>query len=120
MVPPDATLGRVLKLLFRELGGDDPSRVAVVVDEYDAFINDAIQAVVDGDAEPKAIRTVLQVLSEFYAVVKSMRQYCTIITGVTAFAKASLFSGANDVLDVSYDPANEFLCGFTWAEVLGA
>ena len=117
MVPPDATPGRVLQLLFRELGRGDDSRVAVVVDEYDSMINDAIQAVVDGEAEPKAIRTVLQVLSKFYGVVKSMRQYCTIITGVTAFAKASL---SNDVLDVSHDPANEFLCGFTWAEVLGA
>ena len=83
MVPPDATPDVVLKLLFRELGRGDPSRVAVVVDEYDAFINDAIQAVVDGDAEPKAIRTVLQVLSKFYGVVKSLSPYCTIITCVS-------------------------------------
>ena len=81
-------------------------QVVVLIDEYDKPILDHLT-----DINTAASNR--QVLRGFFGILKSMDPYIkfTMITGVTKFTKTSIFSGLNNLLDItmSYDYAN--ICG---------
>ncbi|WP_338846892.1 AAA family ATPase [Massilia sp. W12] len=87
-------------------------RVAVLVDEYDKPMLDTLQ----DKAQCTAIR---DWLSGFYAVIKSADAEVgfALISGVSRFAKVSLFSGLNNLRDITLDPDYASLCGYTEAEL---
>ena len=92
--------------------------VALLVDEYDAAI---IQDVTDGDwvsadAGIKALRSL--VMSTKSLDFGSRIERC-LITGVARFAHASLFSGANNFVDLTGHPLLTRVLGFSEAEIRG-
>ncbi|HHI96837.1 MAG TPA: hypothetical protein ENJ96_03200 [Thermodesulfatator atlanticus] len=87
-------------------------RVVVLVDEYDKPILDRIE-----DRETAiAIR---EKLKNFYAVLKDADPYLKFcfITGVSKFSKVSLFSGLNNLEDITLSPSYATICGYTQEEL---
>jgi len=85
--------------------------VVLLIDEYDKPILNNLN-------QPQ-LGEVKQVITSFYAMVKSIDEHLafTFITGVTKFAKVSVFSGMNNLDDISMDHAFATLCGVTQAEL---
>ncbi|MCJ8271539.1 MAG: ATP-binding protein, partial [Psychrosphaera sp.] len=85
--------------------------IVLLVDEYDKPILDNLfNDKIDG---------IKQVMNRFYATLKSMDRYLrfTFITGVSKFAKISVFSGMNHLSDISMDAEYATLCGITQEEL---
>ena len=86
--------------------------VVVLVDEYDKPILDALE-------KPDVARANRDYLRGLYGTIK----FCdadvrfTLLTGVSKFSKVSLFSGLNNLLDITLDPRYSALCGYTEADL---
>ena len=87
-------------------------RVAVLVDEYDKPILDALSA-------PEVARANRGYLHGLYSAIKSSDAHIrfTFLTGVSKFSKVSLFSGLNNLKDLTLDPRYSALCGYTDADL---
>lgn len=60
-------------------------------------------------------------LQAFYSVMKSYDRYICfgMLTGVTKFSKVSVFSGLNNLNDISLDPEYNAICGISETELAG-
>ena len=98
----------LLAALHRRTG----RRVVVLVDEYDKPILDAL-------AVPDMARANRDFLRGVYSVVKDSDAHVrfTFITGVSKFSKVSLFSGLNNLTDITLDPRYSAICGYTDADL---
>ena len=98
--------------LLEELHRSSGRRVVVLVDEYDKPILDALS--VSGVA-----RSNRDFLRGFYAVLKDADEHVRFVflTGVSKFSKVSLFSGLNNLRDITLNPAYSSVCGFTEADL---
>ena len=87
-------------------------RVAVLVDEYDKPILDALEV-------PEVARANRDLLRGLYSTVKFADAHIrfTFITGVSKFSKVSLFSGLNNLKDITLDVRYSALCGYTEADL---
>ncbi len=87
-------------------------RVAVLVDEYDKPILDAL----DTPAVARANRDHLRGL---YGTIKDSDAHVefTLLTGVSRFSRVSLFSGLNNLKDITLDPRYSAVCGYTDADL---
>ncbi len=109
--PVHLSLGRLVRNL-REAAGQP---VVLLVDEYDKPILDNLN-------EPDVARAMREVLKNFYSVLKGLDPHLkfVLLTGVSKFSKVSLFSGLNNLEDLTLDPRAATLCGYTQAELAGA
>ena len=94
--------------LLRALHTRTGRRVVVLVDEYDKPILDALEA-------PETARANRDYLRGLYAVVKDSDAHVrfTFLTGVSKFSKVSVFSGLNNLTDITLDPCYSAICGYT-------
>jgi hypothetical protein len=94
--------------LIRSLSETAGMPVVVLVDEYDKPILDHI------DDLPKA-EEMRDLLKDFYSCIKEVDEYLQFVflTGVSKFGKVSIFSGINNLNDLSLDSAAATLCGYT-------
>ena len=83
-------------------------RVAVLIDEYDKPILDVLEA-------PDAARANRDFLRGIYSAIKDSDAHIefSFLTGVSKFSKASIFSGLNNLIDVTLDPRYSTICGYT-------
>ena len=97
-----------LRTLLHHLHRAAGRRVVVLVDEYDKPILD----VLEHQALAKANRDHLR---GFYGIIKGSARDVrfVLVTGVSMFSKGSLFSGLNNLKDISLDPRYATLCGYT-------
>ena len=97
-----------MKVLHERSG----QRVAVLVDEYDKPILDALEV-------PEVARANRDFLRGLYSTVKFADAHIrfTFITGVSKFSKVSLFSGLNNLKDITLDSRYSALCGYTEADL---
>lgn len=103
--PPEA-----FSFLIRAVAGK--GRCVVLIDEYDKPVTDAL-------GNDEVLRTNISVLRTFYSVIKAedaLIDFC-FITGVSRFSKVSIFSGINNLKDISLLPKFASLCGYTREEV---
>ena len=98
----------LLAALHRKTG----QRVAVLVDEYDKPILDALDA-------PEIARANRDFLRGVYSVIKDSDPHVrfAFLTGVSKFSKVSLFSGLNNLTDITLDPHYSAICGYTEADL---
>ena len=97
-------LRSVLDRLYQSSG----QSVVVLVDEYDKPILDTLENAEKAKANREYLRG-------FYGIIKdSARQvHFVFVTGVSMFSKVSLFSGLNNLEDISLDPNYGTICGYT-------
>jgi hypothetical protein len=90
----------------------NPRNVVLLIDEYDFPLLSSI----DNSDRIDKIRIMLH---EFYATIKSSGRMLrlTFITGVSKFSKLSIFSGLNNLIDISLNPDYSAICGFTEDEI---
>jgi hypothetical protein len=87
-------------------------QVVILVDEYDKPILEEID-------NPEAQERQREVLKQFYGVLKNLDGYIkfALLTGVTKFSKVSVFSGLNNLYDISMDSRFASICGITDEEL---
>ena len=97
-------LARLLGALHRKTG----QRVVVLVDEYDKPILDALDI-------PDIASANRDYLHGFYSVIKDADEHVRFVflTGVSKFSKVSLFSGLNNLIDITLDPRYGAICGYS-------
>jgi hypothetical protein len=88
-------------------------QVVVLVDEYDMPILDAL------GKPAETIDEIRQFLQSFYKILKAVDKHLRFVflTGVSKFSKVSIFSGLNNVRDITL--ANDYatICGYTQEEL---
>ena len=99
---------RLLQALHRQSG----QRVAVLVDEYDKPILDALE-------EPETARANRDYLRGLYGVIKDCDAHVrfAFLTGVSKFSKVNLFSQLNNLIDITLDRRYSGICGYTEADL---
>ena len=87
-------------------------RVAVLVDEYDKPILDVLD-------KPEAAKANQSFLNGLYSTIKSCDAHIqfTLLTGVTRFSTAGIFSGLNNLINITLDWRYSAICGFTEADL---
>ena len=99
-----ARFRHIIQMLHSQAG----QRVAVLVDEYDKPILDTLEV-------PDIARANRDFLRGLYATIKDSDAHVrfTFLTGVSKFSKVQLFSGLNNLTDITIDPQYSALCGYT-------
>jgi Predicted AAA-ATPase/PD-(D/E)XK nuclease superfamily len=100
--------GEIIRQAHHHFG----QRAVILIDEYDKPILDNIT---DSD-------TALEMregLKNFYSVIKGADAHLRFVflTGVSKFSKVSLFSGLNNLHDITLSAEYSALCGYTEADV---
>ena len=97
-----------LQNLLHRLHRTTGRQVVVLVDEYDKPILDVLE-------NPELAKANRDWLRGFYGIVKDSAEHVrfVFVTGVSMFSKVSLFSGLNNLEDVSLDPQYATVCGYT-------
>ncbi|MFH1097397.1 MAG: AAA family ATPase, partial [Candidatus Desantisbacteria bacterium] len=83
-------------------------RVVVLIDEYDKPILDNIET-------PEIAQEMREELKNLYSVLKSTDACIkfVMLTGVSKFSKVSLFSGLNNLWDITLESNFSTICGYT-------
>ena len=105
---PSARLSSIIQALCDRHG----QRVVVLIDEYDKPILDVLES-------PETARSNRDFLSGFYGTLKACDADIrfALLTGVSKFSKVNLFSGLNNLEDITLDPRFATICGYTDAEL---
>ena len=105
---PDERLRHVIRTLHERTG----QRVVVLVDDYDRPVLDALNV-------PAVARANRDFLCGFYAVVKECDAHVhfSFFTGAGKFATGNLFSGLNNLIDITLDARDSAICGYTDADL---
>ncbi|MDR2140366.1 MAG: ATP-binding protein [Deltaproteobacteria bacterium] len=105
---PELFFEALIKGLHAKYG----QKPAILIDEYDAPILSKI-------TESPLAEGIRDTLKLFYSVMKDMEEFrgFTFITGVTKFAQTSIFSGLNNLVDLTLDREYANICGFTIDEL---
>ncbi len=103
--------GELLQTLIKKLAKQNP--VALLIDEYDYAILKHVH-------EPTIAHEMREILKNFYAVIKGLDAYLVFVflTGVSKFSKTSIFSGLNNLDDISLDTKYSTLLGYTKNEII--
>jgi len=94
--------------LIRHAHAQSGQRVVVLIDEYDKPILDNIE-------HPERAAALREGLKNLYSVLKAEDAHLRFIfmTGVTKFSKVSLFSGLNQLRDITLSAPFATICGYT-------
>ncbi|MEA1912145.1 MAG: AAA family ATPase, partial [Spirochaetota bacterium] len=97
---------------FQELLENLPDKAVILIDEYDKPILNYI-------TDPVKAEKVKEILKGFYTAIKGSDAHVrfAFLTGVTKFAKISVFSGLNNLTDLTMEPDYADLCGYTEEEL---
>lgn len=98
--------------LIRTAHQQTGQRVVILVDEYD-------KPILDNITEPDAAREMRDGLRDLYSVIKDSDAHVkfAMLTGVSKFSKVSLFSGMNNLKDITVDARYSAICGYTDADL---
>lgn len=97
----------VIKKAWQQTG----QKVVILIDEYDKPLLEKLH----DDEDFELFRDQLR---GFYSVIKDSDEYIrfAMLTGVTKFGHLSVFSGLNNLKDISMNPRFNALCGITESE----
>lgn len=100
------------KTAIRTAAESSGRNVVILIDEYD-------QPLIHNLSNQKLLDSFRKKLSAFYSVLKSMDAFIqfAMITGVSRFSKVSIFSGLNNLKDISLLNKYNAICGITESEL---
>jgi len=106
------TINRNLEKLIERVNEVSKKQVVILIDEYDKPILDNIE-------KKEEVEMIREELKGFYSVLKGLDEYIkfVLVTGVSKFAKVSLFSGLNQLEDISLNKEYGNICGYTQQEL---
>ncbi|AJF07541.1 ATP-binding protein [Geoalkalibacter subterraneus] len=101
-------IGGCFKQLIRDAHQKYGQKVVVLVDEYDKLIVDNLDQI-------EVAKQGREVLRDLYSIIKDSDAFIkfAFLTGVSKFSKVSIFSGLNNLEDISLNPDYATLCGYT-------
>lgn len=109
---PEGSFGfrfrEIIEAAYRKSG----KHVVILIDEYDKPLFDVFRN------KPLLEKNRNQ-LQSFFSVLKTMDKYIKfgMLTGVTRFSKVSVFSGLNNLNDISLDEEYNSICGINESEL---
>ena len=103
---------RLLKLII-EAQKKYNSKVVLLIDEYDKPMLDTRHL------DDQLHEDVKNVIRGFYGTIKESAEFIrfVMITGVTKFSHVNIFSGLNNLRDISLEPRYNALCGISESEM---
>jgi len=106
--------GIYFQRLIRQTYKKYNQKVVVLVDEYDKPILDNI-----GTEDKTVSFHAREILKDFYSAIKDSDQYLRFVflTGVSKFSKMNLFSGLNNLEDITIDDRYATITGYTHADL---
>jgi hypothetical protein len=106
------TINRNFELLIKRIYEESRKQVVILIDEYD-------KPILDNMEKKEEVERIREVLKGFYTTLKGLDRYVrfVFITGVSKFAKVSLFSGLNQLEDISLNKEYGNICGYTQNEL---
>ena len=98
----------VVQRAYEKMG----KQVVILIDEYDKPLLETV----NDEVLNKEIRSLLKA---FYEVLKQCDRYIrfAFLTGITKFSKMTLFSGVNNLIDITLLDNYDAICGFTEEEL---
>ena len=83
-------------------------KVVLLIDEYD-------KPMIDNIGKLDLARQMRDKLRDFYSIIKATDEHLrfVMLTGVSKFAKVSIFSGLNNLEDISLNAQYASICGYT-------
>ena len=108
--------GQELSTQFQNLMMDASHRhgqkTVLLIDEYDKPMIDNIDDMALAEQMRKQLRG-------FYSIIKAADEHLrfVMLTGVSKFSKVSIFSGLNNLKDISLNPKYASICGYTEADL---
>jgi hypothetical protein len=87
-------------------------RAVILIDEYD-------KPILDNLTRPELAREMRDGLRDLYSVVKGQDAHVkfVLLTGVSKFSKVNIFSGLNNLFDITISTAYSAICGYTDQDV---
>ncbi len=87
-------------------------RVVILIDEYD-------KAILDNITDKEMRNYAKDKITSFYSVIKDNDAYIhfVFLTGVSKFSRVSIFSGLNNIEDISLTPKYGNICGYTQHDI---
>lgn len=109
---PRKDIDERFEILIHTVADVSGKKVVVLVDEYDSPLSDSIY-------NKELQDHYRDQLHGFYAVLKKTEQHIQfcMLTGVTKFGKVSVFSGLNNLKDITFLDAYAGICGITEDEL---
>ena len=103
--------GRFIRLI-QQAEARFGQRVVVLVDEYD-------KPILDNLTHPELAREMRDGLRNLYSVIKGQDAHVkfAFLTGVSKFSKVNIFSGLNNLSDITLDAEYSDICGYTETDV---
>ena len=110
-VQPQKNTGRLLANIITRLY-EKQGQVVVLIDEYDKPITDNID-------DLKKANEIRELLRSFYGILKTYTDYLrfVFITGISKFTKVGIFSGLNNLDDISMSEEYGDIVGYTQQEL---
>jgi hypothetical protein len=107
-----STATRFERVIVESAKKSPQKKVVILIDEYDKPLLEAI-------GKPELQEEYRQILKAFYSNIKSCDEYIrfAMLTGVTKFSHLSVFSGLNNLIDISMLPQYAEICGISEAEL---
>ncbi len=98
--------------LIRKTNQKYQKPVVILIDEYDKSILDNLDQI-------EVAKECREIVKRLYTQIKDNDRYIkfTFLTGVSKFSKASIFSGLNNLRDISLLPQFGAVCGYTQKDI---
>ncbi|WP_230658548.1 ATP-binding protein [Psychrobacter sp. I-STPA10] len=108
----DVSISNRFRQLIRTLYEKYQQKVVILIDEYD-------KPILDNLTKPDIALIMRDGLRDLYSVIKGQDAHIrfAMLTGVSKFSKVNLFSGLNNLLDITIDEKFSALCGYTQNEL---
>ena len=106
--PDNEDIGGCLKFLIKKSREKYNQKVVILVDEYDKLILDNLDQI-------EMAQEAREILKDLYTTIKDSDEYIkfAFLTGVSKFAKVSIFSGLNNLEDITLNSNYATICGYT-------
>ncbi len=101
-------VGGCFKQLIKESCRKYQQKTVILVDEYDKLILDNLDQV-------EMAKEAREILKDLYTTIKDCDEFIkfAFLTGVSKFAKVSIFSGLNNLEDITLNEDYASICGYT-------